>query len=204
MHRNAGTILPDRKVPVSLESNPFHPRRSLAEVYSKARNRYRPKKIRLVFVAESPPSSGGFFYFPETIGKDHLFRETMKALRLWPLSKPMKKGLNKRVLLEEFQSQGLFLIDTCRLPVDKLSDKERRVAIDREAPGLARRVEDLNPRGVIIVKKTIYAPVLDALVRVGLGDRVLNSRELPFPSHGKQTQYRKRLRRLMKRRILPK
>ncbi len=30
---------------------------------------YRPEMVRVLFIAESPPASGGFFYFPETIGK---------------------------------------------------------------------------------------------------------------------------------------
>ncbi len=42
--------------------------------YSAAREAYRPERVRVLLIAESPPASGGFFYFPETIGKDHLFR----------------------------------------------------------------------------------------------------------------------------------
>ncbi len=47
------------------------------------REAYRPEKVRVLFIAESPPASGGLVYFPETIGKDPLFRETMKAVALW-------------------------------------------------------------------------------------------------------------------------
>ncbi len=53
--------------------------------YRAAREAYRPERVRVLFIAESPPASGGFFYFVETIGKDHLFRETMKAVALWPV-----------------------------------------------------------------------------------------------------------------------
>ena len=122
----------------------------------------------------------------------------MKALRLWPISKPMKKGVNKRPLLEAFQSMRFFLIDTSPLPVDKLSQRQRKVTIDREAPRLARRIKGLKPTAVIIVKKTAYTPVRNALWKVGLGDRVLNSKPLPFPSHGNQGEYRRGVRRLMK------
>lgn len=203
MHPNTRTIVPHQMVPVSSESATFRHRPFLAGVYSKARNRYRPKRIRLLFVAESPPSSGGFLYFTETVGKDHLFRETMKALRLWPVSKPMKKGVNKIPLLEEFQRRRLFLVDTSPHPVDRLPGRQRRLAIHREAPRLAGRVKDLKPGAVIIVKTTIHAPVRRALQKVGLGDIVLNSKPLPFPSHGNQTRYRKQVRRLMKRLTIP-
>ena len=122
----------------------------------------------------------------------------MKALRLWPMSKPMKKGVDKRPFLESFQSRKFFLVDTSPLPVDKLSQRERKVTIDIEAPRLARRVKGLKPTSVIIVKKTVYAPVRNALWKVGLADRVLNSKPLPFPSHGNQRKYRRGLRRLMR------
>jgi len=152
----------------------------------------------VLFVAESPPSSGGFFYFSKTIGKDHLFRETMKALSLWPLGHPLRKGLDKTGLLEEFRSRGFFLIDTCDRPVDRLSPKARRISIAREAPGLARRAKELDPGSIVIVKQTVYGPVRHALETAGLGDRVLNTEPLPFPSHGNQRRYRLRLRRLIR------
>ena len=167
--------------------------------YERARSRYLPKTMRLLMVAESPPSSGGFFYFTWTIGKDHLFRETMKALELWPLTKPMVKGLDKRSLLEEFQSRGFFLVDTSPLPVDKLPPLERRRAILREAAKLSTRLKDLNPQAVAIVKKTVFAPVRDALEKNGLGPKILNSGPIPFPSHGNQREYRIQLRRLIEK-----
>ena len=171
---------------------------SKREDYAQARARYKPRTIRVLFVAESPPSSGGFFYFSKTIGKDHLFRETMKALSLWPLGHPLRKGLDKTGLLEEFRSRGFFLIDTCDRPVDRLSPKARRISIAREAPSLARRAKKLDPDSIVIVKQTVYGPVRHALETAGLGDRILNTEPLPFPSHGNQRRYRLRLRRLIR------
>ncbi len=40
--------------------------------YRAAREAYRPERVRVLLIAESPPASGGFFYFPETVGKDQL------------------------------------------------------------------------------------------------------------------------------------
>jgi len=51
--------------------------------YTVSRNKYKPNKVNVLLIAESPPSSGGYFYSETTIGKDHLFRETMKVLGFW-------------------------------------------------------------------------------------------------------------------------
>src|SRR5713226_3679677 len=104
--------------------------------FNRARRRYRPHKVRLLLIAESPPSSGGFFYFPRTIGIDHLFRETMKALDLWPKNEPMRKGVDKRSMLRRFQSMGVYLLDTCDFPVDKLRPSIRRKAVLSQTPRL--------------------------------------------------------------------
>ncbi len=152
-------------------------------------------------VAESPPSSGGYFYSGKTIGKDHLFRETMKALEFWPSGRPMRKDCDKRSMLREFRSLGFFLIDTCEFPVDKLPPRERRISTIRGAMTLPGRVEALCPDRILIVKKTVFKPAIQALSITGFARRVLNTEPLPFPSHGNQKKYRTMLRRLVKKKL---
>jgi hypothetical protein len=125
----------------------------------------------------------------------------MKALKLWPVNLSMGKGLYKRSLLEEFRSRGFFLIDTCELPVDKLPADQRRDTILRDASGLTLRAQKLHPDHIIVVKKTVYHPVRDALERAGLGHRILNNQPLKFPSHGNQRKYRTALRRLVRKHV---
>ena len=165
---------------------------------TRARERYKPNHIRVLLIAESPPSSGGYFYFTRTIGKDHLFRETMKALGFWPETQPMRKGLDKRRLLSRFRSAGFFLIDTCETPVDKLNTAARTTAIANGASDLPRKVSNLDPDKIIILKKTVYHPARHSLKAAGWNRRILNSRAIPFPSHGNQTQYRKAIGRLLR------
>ena len=174
---------------------------ALIDKYSVARNKYKPRKVNLLFIAESPPSSGGYFYSEKTIGKDHLFRETMKALKLWPSGRPMQKGLDKRSMLDEFRSLGFFLIDTCELPVDKLPPRQRRISTFEGASTLPKRVEALDPERILIVKKTVFKPAIQALSETEFEDRVLNTEPLPFPSHGNQKKYRAMLRRLVNKRL---
>ncbi len=162
--------------------------------FRSAREQYKSARIRLLLIAESPPSSGGYFYFDRTTGKDHLFRETMKAVVLWPADETMPKDLDKRRMLKQFQDKGLFLIDTCPLPVDKLSSRERRFAVDREVPKLVDEVNRLLPEQILIVKNTIYASVRAGLEKAGLSEKILNKTPIPFPSHGNQRIYREKLK----------
>ncbi len=132
-----------------------------------------------------------------TIGKDHLFRETMKALELWPRDEPMRKGVDKRSMLQRFQSMGFYLLDTCVLPVDKLRSKKRRNAILQQTPRLVNDVIREDPHHILIVKSTIFNPVSNALGGSYLWRRVLNTGPVPFPSHGNQRAYRSFLKRAL-------
>ena len=167
--------------------------------FNRARRKYRPRKIRLLLIAESPPSSGGFFYFPTTIGKDHLFRETMKALDLWPENEPLRRGVDKRSMLRRFQSLGLYLLDTCDFPVDKMRPRDRREAVLEQIPRLVNDVIEANPLRILVVKSSIFNPVAIALRESGLWSRILNTGPVPFPSHGNQRIYRSMLRRALTR-----
>ena len=162
-----------------------------------ARRKYRPSKVRLLLIAESPPSSGGFFYFSTTIGKDHLFRETMKTLGLWPLDLPMGRGVDKRPMLHRFRSLGCYLLDTCVLPVDKLDPAARRAAVLNGLDRLTGDVHTADPANIVIVKSSIFNPVNAALDRAGFGTRVLNESPVPFPSHGNQEKYRRMMKKLL-------
>lgn len=171
--------------------------------FSRARRKYRPSKVWFLLIAESPPSSGGFFYFDTTIGKDHLFRETMKALKLWPQDEPMRRSVDKRPMLRRFQSSGFYLLDACVLPVDKLSPIERKKAVLSQTPRLVHEVIEANPPHILVVKSSIFKPVIAALREAGLWTRVLNSGPVPFPSHGNQPIYRTMLRRALNKARLP-
>ena len=166
--------------------------------FNRSRRKYRPYKVRFLLIAESPPSSGGFFYFGTTIGKDHLFRETMKALGLWPRNKPMRRGVDKRSMLRRFQAMGFYLLDTCVFPVDKLRPFERRKAVLSQTGRLVNDVIEADPVRILVVKSSIFTPVSIALRDAGLWARVSNTGPVPFPSHGNQRTYRSLLRRALR------
>jgi len=167
--------------------------------FNRARRKYRPRRVKFLLIAESPPSSGGFFYFATTIGKDHLFRETMKALELWPIDEPMRKGVDKRPMLRKFRSMGFYLLDACVSPVDKMPPGGRRRAVLSQTRRLSSDVIKADPSHIFIVKASIFNPVSQAMREAGMHKRVINTMAVPFPSHGNQRVYRSRLRRALKR-----
>jgi hypothetical protein len=137
------------------------------------------------------------FYFERSTGRDSLFRETLKALGLFPEDKRMHKDLDKAPLLKEFQARGFFVVDVSYEPVDKLPRKARKSVIIREIPRLVDATRKLNPEKIVIVKCSLFAPVKEALEEAGFGEKILNGRALPFPYHGNQKIYRQMLRELV-------
>jgi hypothetical protein len=123
----------------------------------------------------------------------------MKALDLWPEDQPLRKGVDKRGMLRRFQSMGLYLADTCDLPVDKLRPVKRREAVLQQMPRLVNDVIEADPLHIFVVKSTIFNPVVMALKESGLRSRILNTGPVPFPSHGNQRVYRSSLKRALTR-----
>jgi len=110
----------------------------------------------------------------------------------------MRKGCDKKPMLRQFCSLGFFLIDTCELPVDKLPPRQRRISTIRGALTLPRRVRELDPDRILIVKRTVYKPTSQVLSEAGFREKILNTRPLPFPSHGNQRKFRTMMKRLLK------
>jgi hypothetical protein len=167
--------------------------------YILARDKFKPcGEVKFLLIAESPPASGGYFYFDKTTGKSSLFSETMKAVGLFPESAAMHKDFDKVPLLRKFQSLGFFLIDASYEPIDKgLSARQRKEAMMREIPRLIDETKKLNPKSIIIVRTTIFDIIKEAFNEAGLGERILQKEGLPFPSTGNQKKYRQKLRGLL-------
>src|SRR5437870_426763 len=80
------------------------------------RRRYRPEKVRILFVGEAPPVSGRFFYQQDS-GLYRALRDTFIAA--FP-------ALRKDEFLEAFRDFGCYLVDLCGQPVDHLSHGIRK------------------------------------------------------------------------------
>lgn len=160
--------------------------------YLSLRQRFDPEIPRLVIVAESPPTSGLYFYNPDGAVTEPLFAALMKALGLAPAAK--LSGLRT------FQRRGWVLVDATYEPVNKLSKSERDAVIVRDYPLLRRDLEELTcdqAVPLVLIKANVRALLEQRLTADGL--QVLNhGQNIPFPSHGWQKDFQRKFGAILK------
>lgn len=149
--------------------------------YEELRSRYRPERVEVLLIGESPPDAEGgdrrFFYVPELSRFDNLYRGVAGAV--YGLE-PDFDLTAKEAVLDRLTRDGFWLIDAVERPVNKLSRAERRAAITAGAPRLVERCSELAPeRGVIICHSLVYELAASALLNAGV--RILHTTPLPFP-----------------------
>ena len=158
------------------------------DYYLKMRNRYHPSNLRHIFILESPPDSGKYFY--DECGKvsEFLFKAMMRFIEFTPSNK--KEGL------EYFQKCGYLLVDATYTPVNQLKNKkERNQRILEDFDLLLEDLSNINPEKkipLILVKANICEILEDCLEQKGFA--VLNNKtKIPFPSTGNQNKFHEKL-----------
>lgn len=137
------------------------------------RRRYRPAKVRLLFVGESPPASGRFFYQADS-GLYRAVRNTFADAL---------PNLKDGDFLESFRDLGCYLVDLCGTPVDRMSKERRKKACADGEIVLARGIRKLQPEIVITVLRSISANVRRSLQKASWKGTLL---ELPYPGRWKE------------------
>jgi hypothetical protein len=143
-----------------------------ARARERLRRSYRPGRVRLLFVGESPPASGRFFYQADS-GLYRAIRRTF--LSAFP-------DLKDAHFLESFRKLDCYLVDLCRSPVDRLTRKQRRLAWAQSEPRLGTMIRRLNPDVIVTVVRSIRANVQRAQARARWQGAHL---ELPYPGRWK-------------------
>jgi hypothetical protein len=140
------------------------------------RRRYRPEHIRLLFIGESPPASGRFFYRRDS-GLYRAIRDTFRMI---------DPSITDDTFLKVFQSSGCYLIDVCANPVDDLDVHSRRAACVAGEAALMRKIRMLEPGAIVVLVKSIQDNVRRAAFATGWRGPIL---ELPYP--GRWAHHRK-------------
>jgi len=153
------------------------------DYYLRLRKKYLPSKLNLLFILESPPVSGKYFYDETGKTTEPLFRAMMKFLSYRPTDK--KDGL------EHFKSNGYFLVVATYKQVNKLKGKIRDYTILSDYSSLIEDLETLSPKKnvpIILVKANICRMFDERLTERGFN--ILNKGVvIPFPTYGQQKRF---------------
>jgi hypothetical protein len=153
------------------------------------RTSFRPSKIRILFVGESPPANGAFFYAgsPMTTYMAQVFEkvygETFQSFKEF---------------LEFFKGKDCYLDDLSYTPVDDptITPRDRRQAIDGCVGALAERMKEYKPEHVIAVLMSIGAPVRRA---ANIAELQVPVHAVPFPGNHHQTRFIAELSEILRR-----
>lgn len=113
------------------------------------RRRFRPRRVRVLFVGEAPPASGRFFYQADS----GLYRAVREAfVEVFP-------SIQDAAFLPRFRALGCYLVDLCERPVDGLSSRYRKQACREGETRLSKTLSQLCPEVVVTVVRSITANV---------------------------------------------
>ena len=159
------------------------------------RRRFLPERVRVLFVGESPPAAGSFFYAADS----ELYRATRDAFEA-----ALPRFRDVDTFLKAFAESGCYLVDLSLDPVNQLTDRtdgswSKRLRARRCGEGrLAATLAELRPAAVIVVLKGIDANVRRAIARAGISTEC---KTVTYPSrwHRHRLAYRKELTKLLRR-----
>ena len=171
------------------------------ELYKTAAQKYNPDKIKILFIAESPPfkeegEALRYFYFENLTKRDSLFRNIMQVL--FPEEyDDFKKSKDKVPLLNKFKENGFFLIDACDYPINQYKNRTRDDLINKDFPKLLQKIKTVidDDTKTILIKKNIFDLLFYRLKSEGIN--AINTEHLDFPSSGNQKKFKTKLCKLL-------
>jgi hypothetical protein len=156
----------------------------MMEEIEAVRLRYRPKRIMTLFVGESAPNSGDFFYCGNTALKRHM----QKAVETAGLG-------NSGDFLERFKAYGWYLDDLVLTPVNQLRIRSQRKAKCFAARGsLAIRIAEYRPLAIVALLLSIDNDVRAAATAAG---STCPCYAVPFPGMGQQPRFFSEMARIL-------
>jgi len=162
------------------EGDPAIAGRKLLREHERLRLRYRPEPVRLLFIGESPPASGRFFYR----GDSGLYRAMREAFQI------ADPSIREDTFLTAFQAAGCYLIDLCPEPVDDLDSESRRAACLAGEASSSRAIARLRPPMIATLVRSIEGNLRSAVMGANWSGRLIH---LPYPgrwAHNKNAFFR--------------
>jgi len=151
----------------------------------KARKSYLPEHIKVLFVGESPPQDGQFFY--------------RGCLMTKFVSRPFESRFNIQFkgiqdFLEFFKEKQCYLDDLCIEPVDKMTPPERKLKLQENVVPFSKRLAEMKPLIVVSVLKSIEKNVREAVKLSGVKTTFYS---VPFPGNGHQTRFKEEVIKIL-------
>ena len=159
---------------------------------------YRPKRVRVLFVAESPPARqknerARYFYFEDVEKADHLWSGLMQALYA-DFGGAAGQRDRKAAWLDRFARDGYWLIDAVKAPIVKRTSDGKRFSkkalLDRLAKrkqSLIKEIDTIKPKKVVLISVPVYEALCRPLREAGVP--VVNTTALYFPGFGQQRMF---------------
>jgi hypothetical protein len=147
------------------------------------RQQNRPARILTLFVGESAPHSGKFFYLGNTALRRHM-QEAIEAAKLGGFGD----------FLERFKSYGWYLDDLVLSPVNELTKVERKAACLNAQKSLAERIAKYRPEAIVPLLLSIKDVVQGAARDAG---STAPCYPVPFAGMGQQNRFRKEMARIL-------
>lgn len=155
----------------------------------KIRLKFKPKKISYLFIGESMPAGGTFFYFENSNLYFHL-RDVFLNNFNW----------DKLEFLKYFKSNGFYLDDLCQQSINQLSSSEKTSIRKAYEENLSLRIKKYKPNIIITTPKSIVKNVNRSIIQAELNIKNIT---LPFPAMGHQNEFDKELDIIIKEVINP-
>jgi hypothetical protein len=142
------------------------------------RKSFRPVRITTLFVGESAPYSGRFFYNRDS----SLFHAMKDAFG------------GQGTFLDDFKKKGFYLDDLVLIPVNKMSGKARLTHRWESASKLAERLKDYRPEAIVIVMRAIRPMVETAMRMAGIAYEPYCT---PHPAFGNWNRFRTEMSKII-------
>lgn len=150
------------------------------------RQSYKPDRVSILFIGESAPAKGTFFYT-----EDSLCTYTREAFALaFGDRVPASSG----EFLHFFQQSGCYLDDLSLIPINEKTKDERERLQLAGMPELAKRMHAYQPQAIVCMlkNKTFKSIVQKAAHQAGLAN--IPFQVTPFGGNGQQGKYRVELK----------
>ncbi|MDR2953800.1 MAG: hypothetical protein LBV43_01805 [Prevotella sp.] len=161
----------------------------LLKKLEEARIKYKPEKVKAIFIAEAPPDSlNRFFYYENVKEKDYLFLGIIDIL--YPglkdiyIKKYKRHPEVKKSILNQIKKNGYYLLDLFELPIS-INSESKINSIKKLSGKLSKICDKETP--IILIKVNVY----DTIYHILKAKFNIINKRIDFPSTGNQQKFKK-------------